>query len=186
MTRNAARVIGIMILLLVIFPGVVAAEPLAGAEWTYVVNAWLGLRMRSGPNLTEPIVLVLYNGEDVRVQGDPIWSQGIRWSSVSVERRAGVFEGWVASAYLANYPGYEEPTGGFTGEGYKVISSIGLRLRSEPGLHTEVVRIVPYGTVLEATGTSDEYVSGLWWKQLLLDGETVWAASLYLEPVSTK
>ncbi len=172
-----------LLLGLLALPMTAAAAPPEAAEWTHVVNAWLGLRMRSGPSLTDPIVLVLYNGEDVRVNGDPVWAQGIRWSAVDVTRQAGDFEGWVASAYLANYPGYEEPMGFFEGEGYKVTSSIGLRLRSEAGLNGPVVRIVPYGTILEATGASDKTVSGLVWKQLYLDGETVWAASMYLQQV---
>jgi hypothetical protein len=172
-----------LLLMFMALPTSTMAAPPEAAEWTHVVNAWLGLRMRGGPSLTDPIVLVLFNGEDVRVKGDPIWAQGIRWSNLTVERKAGVFEGWVASAYLANYPGFEEPAGHFDGEGYKATASIGLRLRAQPGLHTKVLRIVPYGTVLEATETPARFVDGLWWQQLFLDGETVWASKQFLEQV---
>ncbi len=172
-----------LLLMFMALPTSTMAAPPEAAEWTHVVNAWLGLRMRSGPSLTDPIVLVLYNGEDVRVKGDPIWAQGIRWSNVTVERKAGVFEGWVASAYLANYPGYDEPAGHFDNDGYKVTTAIGLRLRAQPGLSTQVLRIVPYGTVLEGTETETRFVDGLWWRQLFLDGETAWGARLFLEQV---
>lgn len=162
---------------------VAAGAPPATAEWTHVVSAWLGLRMRSGPSLTHPITLVLFNDEDVRVKGDPVWAQGIRWSNVTATRRIGAFEGWVASAHLANYPGYEEPMGHFVGEGYKVMSSVGLRLRSAPGISSPVMRIVPYGTILVGTGAADVLASGLVWRQLSLNGQTVWAAARFLTRV---
>ena len=178
------KIIALGLIAAVMFAAVpLAVTAAASIEWTNVVDAWLGLRMRTGPNLTEPITLVLYNGEEVRVKGDPIWAQGIRWSQVDVTRWSGTVEGWVASAYLANYPGYAEPVGHFEGDGYKVTASIGLRLRTSPGLGHAVKRIVPYGAMLVETGTPDKYVDGVWWRELSLDGEPVWAAVQFLERV---
>jgi len=158
--------------------------PLANGEATYVVDAPLGLRLRSGPSLVDAIILVLYNGESVQVVSEPVWAQGIRWVQVEVTRNGTVYTGWCASAYLANYPGYDEPYDGYGGElGYKVTASIGLRLRSGPGLGYWVERIVPYGTVLEPTGSGTVWADGLEWRELTLNGETVWAAAMYLEQV---
>lgn len=177
-------ILGLVLLGLVL--SAVAAPPAitaAPGEETRVVNAWLGLRMRTGPSLVSPIILVLRNGERVQVLGDPVWFHAIRWSQVEVTRSGKTYVGWVASAYLASYPGYEEPVGRFEGEGWKVTARIGLRLRAGPGLHYRILRIVPYGTILEGTGAPDRWAHGYWWKQLTLNDQNVWAARLYLQAV---
>lgn len=181
--RIAVPLLALLALLLV--PIVVLANGDGTGEWTTVVNARLGLRVRSGPSLTEPITFVLYNGQEVRVVGQPVWYQGIRWVELDFDRWDGVHvSGWCASAYLANYPGYEEPQDGYTGEeGYKVMPSIGLRLRSGPGLGYAVQRIVPYGTILERTATASVSADGLTWVELDVNGTDLWAASEYLQKV---
>lgn len=168
-------------LALFIAPASLAAPP---ATTTMVVQAPIGLNLRSAANLAAPVVLVLLNGETVSVAGDPIWYQGIRWTWASVTRWGYTYEGYCASAYLANYPGYDEPIDGYTGsDGYKVTAPSGLRLRSGPGLIYYVKRIVPYGTILEPTGADTVWADGYEWIQLQYNGSTVWAAKAFLQHV---
>ncbi len=172
---------------LILAPMAASAEDavVADGEWTTVVGARLGLRVRSGPSLSDGITFVLYNGNEVKVVGEPTWYQGIRWVEVDFVRWDDVHvSGWVASAYLDNYPGYDEPQDGYEGTaGYKVTSSIGLRLREGPGLGYWVAKIVPYGTVLERTETAGVTHNGLHWVELDVDGVGYWAASEYLQEV---
>jgi uncharacterized protein YraI len=167
---------------LLIAPMVVSAEGEDAGEWAKVVQARLGLRVRSGPSLVDSISHVLYNGQEVKVVGEPVWNQGIRWVELDFDRWDGVHvSGWCASAYLDNYPSYDEPYDGYAGEqGYKVTPSIGLRLRAGPGLEYAVKRIVPYGAVLERTDTAAAWRNGLEWVQLELNGAQLWAAKRYL------
>lgn len=168
-------------LALFLAPASLAAPP---ATTTMVVQAPLGLNLRSAANLAAPVVLVLRNGETVSVAGDPIWYQGIRWTWASVNRWGYTYEGYCASAYLANYPGYNEPIDGYTGnKGFKVIAPGGLRLRSGPGLSYYVVRIVPYGTILERTNADAVEADGYKWIQLKYNGSTAWAAKDFLQKV---
>lgn len=149
---------------------------------TMVVYAPLGLRLRAGASLSDAVLLVLYNGEQVTVFGDPVWNQGIRWSNVEVTRWGVTTTGWAASAYLASYPGYEEPRDHFTGEaGCKVTATAGLRLRTAPTLSGTISHIVPYGTILVPTGEADVVADGYTWTNLYTNGTSVWAANAYLE-----
>lgn len=188
MKRNSlVRIVAPVVLLvaLLIAPMMISANGDGAGEWTKVVQARLGLRVRSGPSLAESITHVLYNGQEVKVVGEPVWNQGIRWVELDFERWDGIrVSGWCASAYLENYPGYDEPYDGYAGEeGYKVIPSIGLRLRSGPGLGYAIKRIVPYGTVLERTDVASAWGNGLEWIQLDVDGVALWAAKMYLTEV---
>ena len=91
-------------------------------------------------------------------------------------------EGWVASAYLANYPGYDEPRDGFVGgPGCKVTASAGLRLRSTPSLTGTISRIVPYGTILVPTGAPPVAADGYNWLSLYINGTSLWGAREFLE-----
>ncbi|MCD6518957.1 MAG: hypothetical protein J7M05_03415 [Anaerolineae bacterium] len=155
---------------------VLTAPPTWGAPTR--VRAVYGLRLREGPSLAAPVILVLWNGEKVYPGGGPVWNQGISWTYVRVYRWGRYYEGFCASAYLANYGGYS-PSGE---SGLKVIAPIGLRLRSGPGLWYPVWRIVPYGTVLQPTGLT-QWSGGLQWTQVAIDGIYLWAASMYLTPV---
>lgn len=170
-----------VVLMLAAAPAVLAAPP--GQE-TMVVYSPLGVNLRSGTTLTSSVILVLRNGETVTVSGDPVWSQGIRWIRTHVVRWGVGYEGYCASAYLANYPGYSEPTDSWTdGVGWKVTATDGLRLRSGPGLLYYVKRIVPYGTILKATDAANVDADGYRWIELRFNGSTGWAAKLYLQQV---
>lgn len=168
-------------LALALAPASLAAPP--GAT-TMVVQAPLGLNVRTGHNLAAPVVIVLRNGENVTVYGQPVWRQGIRWVQVSVSRWGYNYEGWCSSAYLANYPGYDEPTDAFCGNGYKVTAPGGLRLRSGPSLTASVVRIVPYGTILVGGPAAPVTADGYTWRQIGPALNYVWAASEFLQYVS--
>ncbi len=181
-TRIVRVLVLVAALTLLLVPASLAAAP--GTN-TMVVQSPLGVNVRTQPKLTAPIVIVLRNGEQVTTYGQEVWAQGIRWIQVSVSRWGYVYEGYCASAYLANYPGYNEPIDGYTGDkGFKVISPDGLRLRSGPGLKYYPVRIVPYGTILERTGTDAVDADGYRWIELKLNGSRAWAAKIYLEKVS--
>lgn len=150
----------------------VMAPPVTGAPTT--VRAPWGLRLREGPSLTDRTLLILKNGEKVYPAAGPVWNQGISWSYVVVYRSGYPYEGFCASAYLANYGGYA-PSGE---SGLKVIAS-SLRLRSCPGTWCRVQRVVPYGTILQPTGTI-RWAGGLRWTEVSIDGVYLWAASRYL------
>ncbi len=159
-----------------------AAAPNGANEQTMVVQAPLGLRLRSGTSLVEPVLLALRNGEKVTVIGEPVWNQGIRWSNVRVTRWGVTTTGWAASAYLANYPGYDEPFGHFSnGPGCKVIAPAGLRLRTAPTLSGWIGRIVPYGTVLVPTGEATVAADGWTWQNLYINDVSLWGAREFLE-----
>ena len=167
-----AILLAVALVVCLVLPGIAsAAPPIWGAATT--VNAPAGLRLRQGPALTDPIVLVLGHGETV-YPASTTWNQGISWTYVRVYRWGYYYEGYCASAYLASYGGYA-PSGGC---GMKVTAG-GLNLRSGPGVGYSVLRIVPYGTVLQPTGAT-EWGSGLQWTELYLNGATAWGATQYL------
>lgn len=188
---NSANRTGMVALVLAIlatlmWPAVAAAAPLSAAEWTYVVDAPLGLRLHEQAGLLTDILLVLYEGEDVRVEGDPVYRDGLWWRQVLVERRAGDFTGWVASAYLANGSAEIATEGPESGEVYVVTARLGLKLRTAAGLYAKVLSRVPEGTRLQATGAQTRRVDGLVWRQFSLGDTTVWAADAYVEPVQAE
>jgi uncharacterized protein YgiM (DUF1202 family) len=163
-------------------PMAVAAAPNGANGTTMVVYAPLGLRLRTGTSLSEPVLLYLVNGEQVTVLGQPVWNQGIRWSNVQVTRWGVTTTGWAASAYLANYPGYDEPRDSFVGgPGCKVTAAAGLRLRSTPSLAGAISRIVPYGTILVPTGDGPVSADGYVWQKLFINGTSLWGAKEFLE-----
>jgi hypothetical protein len=167
---------------ILLVPMVGAAAPNGANATTMVVHAPLGLRLRSGTSLAEPVLLFLFNGEKVTVMGEPVWNQGIRWSNVSVTRWGVTTTGWAASAYLKNYPGYDEPLGNFeNGPGCKVVASSGLRLRTGPTVKASIARIVPYGTVLVPTGELPVSADGWTWQNLFINGNSLWGAREFLE-----
>lgn len=175
-------VLTLTLIAVLVGPMAVAAAPNGTNGTTMVVYAPLGLRLRTGTSLSEPVLLVLYNGEQVTVLGEPVWNQGIRWSNVQVTRWGITTTGWAASAYLADYPGYVEPRDSFEGDsGCKVTASAGLRLRSEPSLSAQISRIVPYGTILVPTGDATVAADGYTWQNLYINGTSLWGAGEYLE-----
>jgi uncharacterized protein YgiM (DUF1202 family) len=179
--QHVLAIFTLLVVLSLLLPSLALAAPAMAAEWTYVVDAPVGLRMHAEAGLVSPIVVVLYNGEDVRVEGDAVYAQGLWWSPVRVERRAGDFTGWVASAYLANYEPDDSGEGPEGGAIYTVTARLGLNLRAGPGLAAKVVCIVPTGTRLVATDTAVRTRDGLTWRGFALDEGTVWATESFLE-----
>jgi Cu/Zn superoxide dismutase len=62
----------------------------------------------------------------------------------------------------------------------RVVASSGLRLRGGPGTQYSILRIVPLGTVLDATGV-EQYASGMVWARVCYNGAYYWAARQYLQ-----
>ncbi|MHB0856019.1 MAG: SH3 domain-containing protein [Anaerolineae bacterium] len=158
-------------------PPSVAAPPVFGAPTT--VNAYGGLRLREGPSLSDPIILVMPNGATVYPAGEPIMNEGLSWTYVRYYGRVYYYEGFAATAYLGTGGGTVPPP---SGSGLKVTAGIGLRLRSGPGLGYAIQRVVPFGTILQPTGAT-QWADGLQWTQVTYGGLTVWAASMYLQAV---
>lgn len=185
-SRSGMMALIVAVFVTLMWPAAAAAAPLSAAEWTYVVDAPLGLRLHNEAGLLTDVLLVLYEGEDVRVEGDPVYVDGLWWRQVRVERRAGDFTGWVASAYLANGSAEMATEGPESGDVYVVTARPGLKLRTAAGLTAAIVSRVPRGTRLQATGAGVRRVDGLVWRQFSLGDETVWAADAYLEPVQAE
>lgn len=160
-----------------------AVSPAGGTALS--VNAVRGLRLRSEPNLSAPLLLALWNGERVTAIGEPVWAQGIRWSNVQVTRWGVTTTGWAASAFLTSYPGYVEPRGNFVnGANCKVLAPAGLRLRSTPSLTGAIARIVPYGTVLRPTEAATVVADGHTWRNLFINGVALWGSTTFLDCVT--
>jgi Cu/Zn superoxide dismutase len=63
---------------------------------------------------------------------------------------------------------------------FRVVASSGLRLRAGPGTQYAILRIVPSGAILEATGV-EQYASGMRWAKVCYNGLYFWAARQYLQ-----
>ncbi len=166
-----------------------AAAPLASANGgtTMVVNSPLGLSLRQKAGLGQPLVAVMLNGEKVTLLQKSIWKQGIEWAKVEFSRYGYTYTGFCAAAYLKSYGGYPEPVDSWDeGEGWKVMSPDGLRLRSGAGLAHYAVRIVPYGTILKPTAAATVAADGYTWRQLKYGGAKVWAAQEMLKHVTSE
>ncbi|HUV93482.1 MAG TPA: SH3 domain-containing protein [Anaerolineae bacterium] len=157
---------------------VVQAPPIPGAATT--VTAGLGLRLREGPSTSDRVLLILRYGESVYPAAGPVWGGGRYWTYVFFYRWGYTYEGFCASQYLANY---DPSTPGEDGTGQvRVTARLGLRLRGGPGTYYGIYRVVPYGTTLQTTG-STQWGSGLQWTQVSYGGYSLWAASMYLRDV---
>lgn len=171
--RWFAVVLVVMLIAAMVLP--MSAMAANGGYWAVVTGAPLGLRLRSGASLGAPVIATLYNGQSVYVLAGPTWYQGIGWMYV----RAGSIEGYCAGYYLRPAPAGPGPVE----HGWKVTAPAGLRLRSGPGLGYPIMRIVPYGTILQAGGAPDVTASGYVWMEVSVNGGTLWAAKMYLTPV---
>ena len=143
-----------------------------GAATTVVAPA--GLKMRQSASLTAPVILTLSNGAVVYPSSWTDYSSGISWIYIRAMYGGRAYDGWVASNYLAAYA----PAA--SAGSWKVIASDGLRLRSGPGTSYSIMRIVPYGTILGATG-QDQWGGGILWTKVQVNGATFWAAKQYLQ-----
>ncbi|MFH1086222.1 MAG: SH3 domain-containing protein [Chloroflexota bacterium] len=63
---------------------------------------------------------------------------------------------------------------------YRVVAAAGLRLRAGPGTWYAIRRIVPNGTILQATG-AEQWGSGMQWAKISYNGVYYWAAKQYLQ-----
>lgn len=152
-------------------PPIVAAPPQFGAPLT--VRAAYGLRLRVGPSLGDPIILVLRNGETVYPGGGPVWGDGLSWTFVRVYRGGRHHEGFAATMYLSG--------AGTGAQSVRVTAGAGLRLRAGPGLNHAILGVAPYGAVMESTGVT-QWGSGLQWSLVRVGGYYYWSASKYLAP----
>jgi len=146
---------------------------------TTTVVATEGLKLRTGPSLTNWSMMTLPHGTTVYPMADPTTNQGISWVRVRVFRYGRCYEGYVAATYLARWAGTTTPA---TGE-WRVTAAAGLRLRSGPGLSYSIQRIVPLGTRLGYTGV-EQSADGMVWAKVTVDGREFWAAKSYLERVN--
>ena len=157
---------------------IVQAMPTPGTPTT--VTAGLGLRLREGPSTWDRILTILRCRETVYPAAGPVWGGGRWWTYVLVYRSGYTYEGFCASQYLANYDPSIPPDDG-AGQ-VKVTARLGLRVRWGPGKGYGIYRVVPYGTTLQTTG-STQWGSGLEWTQVSYRGYNLWAASMYLRNV---
>ncbi|NLG29272.1 MAG: SH3 domain-containing protein [Chloroflexi bacterium] len=158
-------------------PVQVQAAPIWGAP--KVVRAWGGLRLRSGPGLGYPVVLVLYNGETVYPGAGPFWADGYSWTYIRVYRYGRFYEGFCATMYLVPKSAPVPPA---PVHGLKVTAPAGLRLRYGPGLTAGICCVAPYGTILQGTGNSAS-ADGHEWAEVKYGVHTLWAAKTYLVAV---
>ena len=63
---------------------------------------------------------------------------------------------------------------------FRVVASDGLRLRTGPGTWYTIRRVVPWGTILQATGVQ-QWGGGLLWAKVVYGGTTYWAAKAWLQ-----
>ncbi len=141
------------------------------------VNAPVGLRLRSQPRLTASVVLTLFHGEWVTPLAAPVWSDGLSWTRVQVCRAGRCFTGYAATSYLGTAAAPAPPAT----RAMRVVAPAGLRLRAGAGTQHAIRRIVPNGTILQATGV-ERTAGGLVWAQVRIDGVLLWAAKNYLTP----
>ncbi len=172
----------VALLMGLLLPSAVAAGGLIEVgEPVKVVHAPLGLFLRYGQGLDQEVQTSLYNGQTVYpAEGEVrIWNNGLEWTRVVVmEDDVVKSDGYVASAYLSDYPGYPEPSGDYGGGEeniVKVTAAIGLRVRSAPGLSASIERIVPYGTLFRSSGTTVEK-DGYDWTEVYIGEETFYCA----------
>jgi len=158
-------------------PPVISAPPIWGEGTTVVAPA--GLRLREGPSLGARIILVLRHGETVYPGAGPVWGSGLSWTYVRVWRYGTWVEGFVASKYLAGQGGDITPP---AVGGLKVITPVGLRVRTGPGLGYCIYTVARQGTILQPTGTT-QWANGYEWAQVFYNGQYLWVAKVYTREV---
>jgi hypothetical protein len=174
-----------IILIAVIITLAAAPAVSAAGGTTMVVQSHLGLALREKAGLGQPRLAILLNGDQVTLLEKSIWKQGIEWAKVEFTRYGVTYTGFCAAAYLKNYAGYPEPVDSWgDGEGWKVTSPNGLRLRDGPGVSFTPVRIVPYGTILKPTASATVVADGYTWRELKYGGVKVWAAQEFLQHIN--
>jgi len=168
MRRHSLVVIAALVLL-----GVLAAPMVVSAEEAKV-QAPVGLNLRLEPGLDGFEMCLLGNHELVWVdENEP-----------SVTAECG--SGWVAAAYLDNYPGFwnvDAPEMPDLPEGFFMVKApAGLKLREDAG-YSEIKFIVPYGTVLESPNDKVVPADGLYWRELKVGSDLLWGWNKWLDKI---
>lgn len=173
----------LVIIAALVLLGVVAA-PMAVSADEAKVKAPIGLNIRLEPGLDGFEMFTLRNGELVWVdENEPsVWIDHILWSKVQSERGGG----WVAAAHLNNYPGFwnvDSPTMPDLPEGYFMVKApAGLKLREDPG-YSDIVFVVPYGTVLESPNDKVVPADGVYWREVKVGSELLWGWEKWLDEI---
>ncbi|HUS64338.1 MAG TPA: SH3 domain-containing protein [Kofleriaceae bacterium] len=133
-----------------------------GGQATVVDTDGLGLRLREGPGLDQPIQLVMPEGSTVDIEDGPDggWYQ-VRFEGMS---------GWSFGAYLGSGEATETSWVRVAGTGGE-----GLNLRSGPGPDRSVLAVMPEGAIVPRRGDD---VEG--WVPVDHHGIDGWASSAYL------
>ncbi len=181
MRRHSLVVVSILVLL-----GILVVAPMAVSADEAKVRAPKGLMLRLEPGLDGFEMFPLCNNEMVWVDENEtsVWIDHILWSKVQSERGAG----WCAAAHLNNYPGFwnvDSPTMPDLPEGYFMVKApAGLKLREDPG-YSEIVYIIPYGTVLESPNGKVVPEDGLYWRELQVGDQLLWGWNEWLDEIGT-
>jgi uncharacterized protein YgiM (DUF1202 family) len=152
------------------------------------------LRIRNAPSTDSEVLTVLPVGTVVGFTG--LTDTTGDW--VQVDAADGPV-GWVAAAYLSNVPDnltVWSPTGAvapeateatvdeeppFSEDVVTATTTVNLRIRNEPSTDSEVLTVLPVGTVVGFTGLTDE--TGDWVQVDAADGPTGWVWAAYLSNV---
>jgi uncharacterized protein YraI len=144
----------------------------SGSGSTTVLSA---LNLRSGPSMSNPVILVMPAGASVTLTGE---SSG---SFLGVVYR-GTY-GWAHSGYLDSGNGASNDDGGSppsgNGGGSATVTS-GLNLRSSPSTGASIILVMPAGAVVELTGDESNGFLGV-----IYNGTRGWGYAQYLRTGSS-
>lgn len=144
---------------------------------SFSVNAD-GVRMRAEPGTSASILVEnLGQGTTLTTVGDRIVNaDGFDWRNV---RTTGGQAGWVAGQFLTEVQG-----SGSQASGRYIVSSDGVRMRSQPSTSGEIV-VNNLGVAAVVTAVSDQVVSadGFDWRNVQTSsGQSGWVADQFLAP----
>ncbi|HZO30052.1 MAG TPA: glycoside hydrolase family 19 protein [Chloroflexota bacterium] len=137
-----------------------------------------GVRMRAQPGTSADIVVEnLGQGATVTTVSDQVVNaDGFDWRNVQTSSGQA---GWVASQFLTEVPGSNgQDSGRF------IVSSDGVRMRSQPSTSGDIV-VNNLGVAAVVTAVSDQVVNadGFDWRNVQAsDGRTGWVADQFLAP----
>jgi uncharacterized protein YgiM (DUF1202 family) len=140
------------------------------------------LNLRAGVGTDQEVLDVLANGTAATVTASPTSASANGYDWVEIQTDDGV-GGWVADAFLAAASG--GPGGGgnlFAVGDQLMVNTDYLNLRSGQGTDSDVVDVLPYGTMvlvtgLPASGSNDGYD---WYQVGVHAGESGWVVGEYL------
>ncbi len=161
-------------------PGVSrAASQFAVGDRVVVDTDYLNLRAGAGTN--QDVLDVLAYGTEATVTASPTTASADGYDWVEIQTDAGE-GGWVADDYLAAASGGPGGGGLFAVGDQLMVNTDYLNLRSGQGTDSDVVDVLPYGTMvmitgLPATGSNDGYD---WYQVGVHAGESGWVAGEFL------